>query len=265
MQSPKSLILFLLTAALVVNAETTSCVTSTRAFPTVTTTIIGQTSTWSGDGPGGNHQAKTVYTTALHEFCSTGLRLHTYTITESCKQAKCLPRTGAPPGFTSTVSVCSTCGSEPITATLTVPCVEATPTGGPNSELPAKSNGGESKPQPQPQPCETCHEEGYPSESSVKPAATDVKPEQCPTCGSSESPSVSPNEGPQPPASIATSVSSNPSAEKSSGSETHGSAAGQPSVVTAGATKTAYGELGLLGIFGVVFILLDVPLWNLLE
>ncbi|KAF4943717.1 hypothetical protein FGADI_13234 [Fusarium gaditjirri] len=198
MQTSKSLILFLLTAGLAVNAETTSCITSTKTFPTITSIIVEPTSTWSGNGTGvGSH---TVYTTEYHEFCSTGLRLHTYTITEACHKEKCQPRTtGVPPGFTSTVTVCDSCGEKPITATLTVPCPEATPT---------KEHGnGMEPPKPQPEPCETCrgqgepsgkppgHPQPVPSAPAVKPTPSGAQPVECTTCGPK-----SPSAGlPQPP------------------------------------------------------------------
>ncbi|KAF5252692.1 hypothetical protein FANTH_2319 [Fusarium anthophilum] len=194
MQTFKSLIPLLLAASLAVNAETTSCVTSTKTFPTITSIIVEPTSTWSGNGTGG--VPHTVYTTEYHEFCSTGLRLHTYTITEDCHKEKCQPRTtGVPPGFTSTVTVCNSCGEKPITATLTVPCPEATATKGPGK--------------PQPEHCETCHNQGkpsgkppvkpqpVPSAPAVKPGPTGPQPEECSTCGS-KPPSGGPPQPPKP-------------------------------------------------------------------
>ncbi|CVL08032.1 uncharacterized protein FMAN_09650 [Fusarium mangiferae] len=279
MQTFKSLIPFLLTAGLAVNAETTSCVTSTKTFPTITSIIVEPTSTWSGNGTGvGPH---TVYTTEYHEFCSTGLRLHTYTITEACHKEKCQPRTtGVPPGFTSTVTVCNSCGEKPVTATLTVPCSEATPTKGTGK--------------PQSEHCETCHDQGKPSGKppvqpqtvpsipAVKPVPTGPQPEECTTC-SPEPPSAAPPHPPrptnpgqdkpehpnspacttcsgtgqqsQPPASLTTSIVPGPSGEKPATSPT-GPAPGEPSTITAGAAKSSYVELGLLGIVGFAFILL---------
>ncbi|KAJ4151730.1 hypothetical protein NW765_013258 [Fusarium oxysporum] len=176
MQTFKSLIPFLLTASLAVNAETTSCVTSTKTFPTITSIIVEPTSTWSGNGTGGPY---TVYTTGV-------------------SREKCQPRTtGVPPGFTSTVTVCNSCGEKPITATLTVPCPEATPTKGPGKP-----------PKPQPEHCETCHDQGKPSGKppvqpqpvssapAVKPVPTGPQPEKCTTCGGPKPPSPAP---PQPP------------------------------------------------------------------
>jgi hypothetical protein len=296
MQIFKSLIPFLLTTGLAVNAETTSCVTLTRFFPTVTTTIVGQTSTWSGYAPGGSHEASTVYTAEFHGFCSTGLRMHTYTITEACKQAACLPRTGVPPGFTSTVTVCNSCGSEPITATLTVPYVEATPTEGPGPGFPSKSKDNNGKPKSEPEHYDSCHTNGEPSCKELVPlksvgSDSSVKPrpaEGCTTCASPKHHSVSPSgasnpsnvtdEDPpahsdssvcttcsssgqafQPPPSVATSVSSKPSAVKPVATVTDGSAHGEPSVVIAAAAKISYGELGILGIFGLGFIFLGIP------
>ncbi|KAF4430278.1 hypothetical protein FACUT_8937 [Fusarium acutatum] len=283
MQTFKSIIPFLLAAGLAVNAETTSCVTSTKTFPTITSIIVEPTSTWSGNGTGGGPH--TVYTTEYHEFCSTGLRLHTYTITEACHKEKCQPRTtGVPPGFTSTVTVCNSCGEKPITATLTVPCPEATATKGPGK--------------PQPEHCETCHDQSKPSGESpvqpqpvpsapaVKPVPTGPQPEECSTCGP-KPPSAAPPQPPkpthpgkdkpenpnspecttcggpgkqsQPPASLATSIIPGPSGEKPATSPTS-PAPGEPSAITAGAAKASYVELGLLGVFGFGFILLGVPL-----
>ncbi|KAF4345826.1 hypothetical protein FBEOM_202 [Fusarium beomiforme] len=246
MHTFKTLIPFFLTAGFAVNAETTSCVTSTRTFPTITTTIIEPTSIWSGNGTGSGPY--TVYTTEYQMFCSTGLRVHTYTITEPCHEAKCKPHvTGVPPGFTTTVTVCNSCGPEPVTATLTVPC-EATPTKGPSP--PGKTN---APPKPQPEHCETCHApeqpQPVPSAPSGKPVPTGSQPEGCTTCGA-----------PQPPASMATSVAPNPSGEKPGLTPSGGSAPGKPTAVVAGAARTSYGELGLLGIFGLGFILLGFPL-----
>ncbi|KAF5703426.1 hypothetical protein FMUND_13008 [Fusarium mundagurra] len=305
MQTFKSLIPFLLTASLAVNAETTSCVTSTKTFPTITSIIVEPTSTWSGNGTGGGPH--TVYTTEYHEFCSTGLRLHTYTITEACHKERCQPRTtGVPPGFTSTVTVCNSCGEKPITATLTVPCPEATPTKGPGK--------------PEPEHCETCHAQGehsgqppvqpqpVPSAPAAKPVPSGPQPEECTTCGpkppsaappqppkptnpgegkpehpnspacttcggpgKQSQPPAQPNppvacttcgaggETPQPPASLATSVIPGPSGEKPATSPTS-PAPGKPSTITAGAAKASYVELGLLGVFGIGFILLGIPL-----
>ena len=63
-----------------------------------------------------------VYEAVYPQFCSTGLEPKTYTITHTCREEVCTPRPGiCPPGFTTTVSVCSTCGASPITATLTLP------------------------------------------------------------------------------------------------------------------------------------------------
>ncbi|KAF4494613.1 hypothetical protein FAGAP_9255 [Fusarium agapanthi] len=176
MQGRGSPIPLFLTASLAVNAETTSCVTSTKTFPTITSIIVEPTSTWSGNGAGGGPH--TVYITKHHEFCSTGLRLHTYTITEACHQEKCQPRTtGVPPSFTSTVTVCNSYGERPITATLTVPCPEATATKGPGK--------------PQPEHCKTCHNQGKPSSKppvkpqpvpsapAEKPVPTGPRPEEC--------------------------------------------------------------------------------------
>lgn len=63
----------------------------------------------------------TVYETAFAEFCPTGTRSRTFTITEACSQYPCSAPSGAPSGFHETVATCTTCGPRPITATLTVP------------------------------------------------------------------------------------------------------------------------------------------------
>ncbi|RBQ68398.1 hypothetical protein FVER14953_01574 [Fusarium verticillioides] len=276
MQTFKALISLLLTASLAVNAETTSCVTSTKNFPTITSIIVEPTSTWSGNGTcGGPH---TVYTTEYHEFCSTGLRLHTYTITEACHKEKCQPRTtGVPPGFTSTVTVCNSCGERPITATLTVPCPEATATKGPGKP-PVKPQAVPSAPAvkpvptgPQPEECTTCGPKPTnPGEDKAEHPNSPV----CTTCGGSGQPSQPPaqpnppaacttcgagGEAPQPPASLATSVVPGLSGEKPGTSPTSPSP-GAPSVITAGAAKSSYAELGLLGVFGFGMILFGVPL-----
>ncbi|KAF5650593.1 hypothetical protein F52700_310 [Fusarium sp. NRRL 52700] len=244
MQTFKSLIFLLLTASLAVNAETTSCITSTKTFPTITSIIVEPTSTWSGNGTGsGPH---TVYTTEYHEFCSTGLCLHTYTITEACHKEKCQPRTtGVPPGFTSTVTVCNSCGEKPITATLTLPYPEATPTKAPGK--------------PHPEPCETCHDQGKPSgQPPVNPQPVPSAPAEpnppaaCTTCGAG-------GEASRPPASMATSVVPGPSGEKPATSPTSPTP-GEPSAITAGAAKSSYVELGLLVVFGLGFIFLGVSL-----
>ncbi|KAK7522070.1 hypothetical protein IWZ03DRAFT_108511 [Phyllosticta citriasiana] len=69
----------------------------------------------------------TVYTTSYVTLCSTGLVPNTYTVTETCSgETPTWPMTTSnylPPGFTTTVTVCTVCHSDhPTTVTLTVPC-----------------------------------------------------------------------------------------------------------------------------------------------
>jgi len=71
----------------------------------------------------------TTYETVWSAFCPTGLEDKTYTITETCTGAKTTPTSGyIPTGYTAVVSTCDTCGTAPITATLTV-CTSSVPTG----------------------------------------------------------------------------------------------------------------------------------------
>lgn len=62
------------------------------------------------------------YPAVYSTFCSSGLCAATYTATASCAALPC-PTNSVAAGFTTTVAACSTCGSAPITATLTVPVV----------------------------------------------------------------------------------------------------------------------------------------------
>ena len=64
-----------------------------------------------------------VYEVVYETFCPTGLKPHTYTVTKTCDSAYCggRPTDGPEDGFTTTKTVCSSCGPEVITATLTVP------------------------------------------------------------------------------------------------------------------------------------------------
>ncbi|KAI9163184.1 hypothetical protein HJFPF1_04783 [Paramyrothecium foliicola] len=115
-------------------AKTTSCVTktSTQVLPTVTVTTLGDTSTWRGQLMTEGRRIETIYTTAYQVFCSTGLRMHTYTVTEHCPpQPDCPCRGDVPKHFYTTVSVCNSCGKSPLTATLTLPAVTAVPLGTP--------------------------------------------------------------------------------------------------------------------------------------
>lgn len=69
------------------------------------------------------------YTTEYDEFCSTGVKKHEYTVTETCYGEPTPHKEDyLPPGFSTTVDYCDTCGPEPLTKTLTVPCEKCKPT-----------------------------------------------------------------------------------------------------------------------------------------
>lgn len=72
---------------------------------------------------GKGREWENIHEVVYDTFCSTGLEPHTYTVTKTCDSAYCggKPTYGPEPGFTTTKSVCSSCGPKPITATLTVP------------------------------------------------------------------------------------------------------------------------------------------------
>ncbi|KAF5633559.1 hypothetical protein F25303_9081 [Fusarium sp. NRRL 25303] len=64
------------------------------------------------------------YTTYFPAFCSTGFDEQKYVITETYKGMEAQPTIGSqsiPFGFTCDVRTCTTCGSEPMTATITYP------------------------------------------------------------------------------------------------------------------------------------------------
>lgn len=123
---------------------TSSCVpsTTTQILPTVTISTLGDTSTWKGRPMTDGRRIETVYTTEYDVFCSTGLRKHTYTVTEHCPpQPDCPCRGDKPKHFYTTVAVCHTCGKEPVTATLTLPAVTAVPLGAPPQHKEAHATG----------------------------------------------------------------------------------------------------------------------------
>jgi len=93
-------------------------------------------------------QYTTTYETALSAFCSTGgssrLALTTYTVTEPCSNTgTAYPSTYVPSGFTVTRTVCTVCGTAPVTATLTMPtsCISPSSTA-PNAGAPVVTAGG---------------------------------------------------------------------------------------------------------------------------
>ncbi|KEY73120.1 hypothetical protein S7711_04870 [Stachybotrys chartarum IBT 7711] len=121
----------LLSSGLTVSAHEPPCLTSTRTrtLPTASLTTLGTTTVWTGQPITEGHRTTTVYTTEYEEFCSTGLRMHTYTLTEYCPpQPDCPCRSGIPKDFYTTVTVCNNCGKAPITATLTLPHPTPVPT-----------------------------------------------------------------------------------------------------------------------------------------
>ncbi|KAF5000151.1 hypothetical protein FGRMN_1965 [Fusarium graminum] len=64
-----------------------------------------------------------VYSTKYQAFCSTGLYEQDYVITETYKGMEAKPTLdhSIPLGFTCDVQTCTTCGPEPVTATITYP------------------------------------------------------------------------------------------------------------------------------------------------
>ena len=91
----------------------------TMSETTETTSCPVCTHEWSS----GTHT--TIYTTEYEAIGSTGLVNATYTITESCTDAEPSWNTGEsdmPPGFTKKETVCTVCGSEPVTTSMVVPC-----------------------------------------------------------------------------------------------------------------------------------------------
>ncbi|KAF7553776.1 hypothetical protein G7Z17_g3375 [Cylindrodendrum hubeiense] len=64
------------------------------------------------------------YLTAFNEFCTSGLRPRVYAVTETysgMSETPCVTSGSIPLGFTREVQTCTTCGPEPITATITHP------------------------------------------------------------------------------------------------------------------------------------------------
>lgn len=142
-----SLTLALLTTALGVAAQSPtyvtvdvyeSCTDTTEGTDTITSTIVETTCplcTGMSTTQEGQYAHTTVYTTVWETLCSTGLGPATYTITESCTGATPSWNSGMgqptyiPPGYTTTVTVCTVCEMQP-TVTMTVPC-ESTPPANP--------------------------------------------------------------------------------------------------------------------------------------
>ncbi|KAH7231963.1 hypothetical protein B0J15DRAFT_363560, partial [Fusarium solani] len=68
-----------------------------------------------------------VYTLTCDEFCDTGLCKQAYIVTETYSGMSAKPTlapTDLPFGFTCDVQTCTTCGPEPITATITYPLTD---------------------------------------------------------------------------------------------------------------------------------------------
>ncbi|KAM6516563.1 hypothetical protein FALCPG4_014745 [Fusarium falciforme] len=88
-----------------------------------------------------------VYTLTCDAFCDTGLCKQAYVVTETYSGMTAKPTlapTDLPFGFTCDVQTCTTCGPEPITATITYPLTERlyinkvpAPTGVPGAKKPA--------------------------------------------------------------------------------------------------------------------------------
>ena len=106
------------------------CTDTMEGTDTVTSTIVETTCplcTGMTNTQEGQYTHTTVYTTVWETMCSTGMAPATYTITESCTGATPSWNPGIgqptymPPGFTTTVTVCTVCEMKP-TVTMTVPC-----------------------------------------------------------------------------------------------------------------------------------------------
>ena len=99
-------------------------------------------------------QYTTTYETVLTAFCSTGLTASTYTVTAPCSETGIVyPSTYVPPGLTVTSTVCTVCGTVPITATLTIPTSCISSSGAPTSAAPVATPAAPgSKPAPAPVP-----------------------------------------------------------------------------------------------------------------
>ncbi|KAL1892442.1 hypothetical protein Cpir12675_004525 [Ceratocystis pirilliformis] len=89
---------------------------------TVTTVAPVATITSAPNGPW-----TTEYTTVYETICETGVETVTYTITKVCTDACHHDPTAVPPGFTTTVTVCTACGPHDVTTTLTIPCETGAP------------------------------------------------------------------------------------------------------------------------------------------
>ncbi|KAF5678353.1 hypothetical protein FHETE_1327 [Fusarium heterosporum] len=92
-----------------------------------------------------------VYSTKYQAFCSTGLYEQDYVITETYKGMEAKPTLdhSIPLGFTCDVQTCTTCGPEPVTATITYPVPDhpyvnhgTYPTGAPVAVKPTGGNKG---------------------------------------------------------------------------------------------------------------------------
>lgn len=99
---------------------------STSGAPNVTATVTGTiTSTYCPEcREAASMNSYTTYTTVYKEWCPTGLREKTYTITESCSElGQEREATYVPQGFTVVTEACSIC-KHPTTAVITTPCSE---------------------------------------------------------------------------------------------------------------------------------------------
>ncbi|KAL2889846.1 hypothetical protein HOO65_020388 [Ceratocystis lukuohia] len=91
----------------------TGAITTTAPIATITSAPPGP---WT-----------TEYTTVYESICETGVETVTYTITKVCTDACHHDPTAVPPGFTTTVTVCTACGPQDVTTTLTIPCETGAP------------------------------------------------------------------------------------------------------------------------------------------
>ncbi|KAI1057433.1 hypothetical protein LB505_008996 [Fusarium chuoi] len=133
------------------------------------------------------------YTTKYPAFCSTGLFEQEYVITETYSGMEAKPTKNEhdlPYGFTCEVQTCTTCGPEPVTATITHPVSghymnEVAPIEMPmaksDKEQPGKEQPGKEQPKEQPKeqgntaPKVTGDDNGF--RSSVKPTPVPNSPE----------------------------------------------------------------------------------------
>ncbi|KAH7164085.1 hypothetical protein DER46DRAFT_320431 [Fusarium sp. MPI-SDFR-AT-0072] len=133
------------------------------------------------------------YTTKYPAFCSTGIFEQEYVITETYSGMEAKPTKhehDLPYGFTCDVQTCTTCGPEPVTATITYPVTdrpymnEVAPT-----EMPMAKPG---KEQPEEQgsaaPKVTGDDNGF--QSSVKPSVVPDIPESAPPGESTDRPVI---------------------------------------------------------------------------